>query len=159
MSSRHSSRTAASVRDSTIEGLALAFCVGVGAYCLLSAVAGPAGILAYRDLSSRRDEMARNLVALEERNRILREDLEDLRFDPDRTAREARGLGYLRKGESALVLPGQSVERPPRDIGRPVPFDSPASAPDAVLKEIALGSGLMALAIRLAPRRRKPSQR
>ena len=99
--------------------------------------------------------MRRNIGALGEANGRLRAELESLRSDADRAAREARSLGYLRPGESAVLLAGRSEPVEELETGTVVPFAPPPSWPDSALKEIALGAFLAILAIGLAPRSAK----
>lgn len=74
-------------------------------YCVVSFFAGQAGLLAYRDLSLRIAEMEENVVSLKNENARLAELRLSHASDPDRIAREAREIGYLRPGEKILVLP------------------------------------------------------
>jgi hypothetical protein len=121
-------------------------------YCLLSALVGPAGVSAYRRLEARKAEMAVNLEELGRIRERLNAELDSLKSDPDRAAREARGLGYLRRGETAVIL-GERVERVrPIDAGKVLPYAEPAALDDRALKEISLGAALAALALLCAPR-------
>ena len=123
------------------------------AYCLLSLVVGPAGMISCRQLEADRADMQRNLGSLGEANAHLRVELESLRSDADRAAREARSLGYLRPGEGSIVIAGRSAARGEIEPGNVIPFRAPRSCPDSVLKEIALGIFLASLAFGLAPRK------
>jgi hypothetical protein len=121
-------------------------------YCTLSILVGPAGISAYRRLDARKAAMSANLAELSLIRERLNAELESLKSDPDRAAREARGLGYLRKGETAVIL-GERVERvPPIDSGKVLPFAEPAAIGDVALKEIALGAALAIMALLCSPR-------
>lgn len=122
-------------------------------YCVLSLLVGPAGVLSYQRLAVRTLEMRRNLDELGEANERLRVELESLRSDADRAAREARGLGYLRPDESAILVAGRSSPRIPLETGKVLAFVPPRAWPDSALKEIALGTFLAVLAIGLAPRK------
>lgn len=121
-------------------------------YCLLSLLAGPAGLVAYSRLESRNGRMRSNLEELGKANGRLRVELESLRSDVDRAAREARSLGYLRPGERSLVLAGRSSRLAVLDAGKVLAYDPPPSWPDSALKEIAFGAFLAILAASLAPR-------
>ncbi len=81
----------------------------------------------------------------------LNSELSSLKSDPDRAAREARGLGYLRSGETALVLGDSTVRARPIEVGSIVHYAEPAALGDLVLKEISLGAGIALLALLLAP--------
>jgi cell division protein FtsB len=133
--------------------LAFAAYAAFAVYCLASLIAGPAGLLAYAGLEERRGEMAANLGSLGALNESLRAERESLRSDADRAAREARSLGYLKPGETALLLPGRNYSAATLEAGAVLPFDPPSAMPDESLKGIALGVGLGVLALALAPRR------
>jgi cell division protein FtsB len=125
--------------------------LGFFLYCALSFLFGPAGILAYSRLEARNEAMAANLKELSSLRDGLNAELESLKTDPDRAAREARSLGYLRKGEGAIIL-GERNERPrPIATGRVLPYAEPASLSDLALKEISLGFSLALMALLLAP--------
>jgi hypothetical protein len=99
--------------------------------------------------------MQRNLGALGEANARLRVELESLRSDADRAAREARSLGYLRPGEGAIIVPGRVSEAPELAPGEVVPYAPSPSWPDSALKQIAFGAFLAALAAGLAPKKNR----
>jgi cell division protein FtsB len=122
-------------------------------YCALSIVAGPAGLLSYRRLEGRKAEMQRNLGALGEANARLRAELDSLRSDADRAAREARSLGYLRPGEKAIIVSGRVPESLELVSGEVLPYTPSPAWPDSALKQIALGAFLAILAAGLAPKK------
>lgn len=126
--------------------------LGFAAYCALSVIAGPAGLIAYRELSSRKDAMQANLDALGATNAALQAELEALRNDPDRAAREARELGYLGPGEVALVVQGDggARNRAPLDAGSIMKARAPVPIADAIIKELSLLVGLVSLIAGLA---------
>ncbi len=96
--------------------------------------------------------MEANLEALGTLREGLNAEIESLKSDPDRAALEARSLGYLRKGETALIL-GERTESPKAiEAGKVLPYAQPAAIGDLALKEIALGAGLAVMALLLAPR-------
>ncbi len=121
-------------------------------YCCLSFLVGPAGLAAYRRLEARKAAMGANLSELGTIRARLGAELDSLKSDPDRAAREARALGYLRKGETAVIL-GERVESVgPIDSGRVLPYAEPSAIDDAAIKEIALGAALAMMALLAAPR-------
>jgi hypothetical protein len=96
--------------------------------------------------------MGANLAMLGTIRERLNAELDSLKSDPDRAAREARGLGYLRKDETAVIL-GERVERVrPIDVGQVLPYAEPVALGDQALKEISLGAALAAMAVLCAPR-------
>ena len=139
--------------------LALAMYSGLAFYCLLSILVGPAGLTAYRSLEERKTAMQANLLNLCSLRESLNAELESLRSDPDRAAREARGLGYLRKGETAVVL-GERVENILSfETGKVLPLSELAGINDSSLKAIAMGMSLAVLALFYAPRKGRDRSR
>ena len=133
------------------KALALSLYAGFFLYCCLSFLLGPAGLGAYRRLQERKAAMEANLGQLSLIGERLNSELQALKTDPDRAAREARSLGYLRKGETAIIL-GEKTERiSAPDMGRVLPFADPPALGDLALKEISLGASLALLALLLAP--------
>jgi cell division protein FtsB len=133
--------------------LRISLAAGLAAYCILSTIAGPAGVLAYERLLLRRLDMERNLGVLATANSELRAEVEALSGDADRAAREARSLGYLAPGEVEIVLDGWTAPSPKLETGTVLPFAQPTSLPDDSIKGISLGVVLATLAISMAPRR------
>jgi cell division protein FtsB len=133
--------------------IAISLYAGMSLYCVLSVLVGPVGLSAYSRLEARKAAMGANLVELGTIRERLNAELDSLKTDPDKAAREARGLGYLRKGETAVIL-GERVERVrPIDAGKVLPYAEPAALDDRALKEIAMGAALAAMALLCAPRR------
>ncbi|HRY55217.1 MAG TPA: septum formation initiator family protein [Spirochaetia bacterium] len=153
----------AEARRAAARGIALRAGIAAWAalvlYCLLSLVAGPAGFAAYRRLEARNEAMRDNIDALGTANARLRQELESLRSDADRAAREARSLGYLRPGESAVIVVGRRPSPAELDPGRVLGYEDPPSWPDSALKEISLGAFLAILAASLAPRKQDRGRR
>jgi cell division protein FtsB len=153
-------RGAARAGSALVLSLFAGFCL----YCALSVVMGPAGLVAYRRLEERNRAMEANLGDLGTRRDRLNAELESLKTDPDRAAREARALGYLRPGETALILGERDERIRAIDAGKVLPFAMPATPSDAMLKEISLGACLAMMALLLAPsgartRRRRERRR
>jgi cell division protein FtsB len=139
--------------------LALALYAGIAIYCSLSILIGPAGLSAYALLEARKADMQANLVELEAIRGSLGAQLEALKSDPDRIALEARGLGYLRKGETAVVL-GERVERVDSlDTGTVLTYGPSTALDDAAIKQIAFGVFLAVVALLFAPRAPVPKGR
>lgn len=136
------------------QNLACALYVALALYCLLSALFGQGGLIAYRKLEDRVAAMEANLSLLGEKRASLSAELEALKSDPERAALEARGLGYLRKGENEVIL-GERVERAESlDSGTVLPYAQPGGVSDSALKEMAFGAFLAMLAFLCAPRRK-----
>ncbi|MEN6365081.1 MAG: septum formation initiator family protein [Rectinema sp.] len=129
--------------------LSVALFASIVAYCVVSLIAGRAGLLAERDLSLRMQEMRQRIGELESDNLALRTASESLKFDGDRIAREARDLGYIRKGEKIVVmsnLPGKkSDDLPKRSVNEVLTMGDSSGLPDSVVKTLALITGLAIL--------------
>jgi cell division protein FtsB len=139
--------------------LALSLYAAFSVYCALSLLFGPAGATAYRRLEERKAAMEANLGELGLIRQNLNTELESLKTDPDRAAREARSLGYLRKGETAVVV-GQRTERQRAiNAGRVLPYAQSPALGDLELKEISLGAFLAVMALLLAPRGSRAGRR
>jgi hypothetical protein len=139
--------------------LALAAYLGLACYCVLSIFVGPAGLTAYRALEEREKAMKANLLDLGSLREALNGELESLRSDPDRAAREARGLGYLRKGETAVVLGERIESNPSLESGKILPFAARAGLSDGAIKAISLSLSLAILAFLCAPHKGKVPSR
>lgn len=124
---------------------------GLFAYCAMSAFLGPAGLTAYRAAELRKAAMEDNLGKLASINERLSGELESLMSDPDRAAAEARSLGYLRKGETAVLLGKGKAEASGIEIGEVLPFADPPALGDETIKAISLGAAMAVLALLLAP--------
>ncbi|MGA2546051.1 MAG: septum formation initiator family protein [Rectinemataceae bacterium] len=132
--------------------LALSLYAGFTIYCTLSVLIGPAGFLAYRRLEAKKTAMEANLGKLGTLRENLNAELESLKSDPDRAAREARSLGYLRKGETVLLLGDRIEQVKPIETGKVLPYAEPTALGDLVLKEISLGASIALMALLFAPR-------
>lgn len=141
------------MRSSSLAKAFIALYIGLALYCLLSVLVGPAGMLAQRELADRRDAMLLNLEDLGNTNEALRAELDSLRSDPDRAGREARALGYLAVGETALVVAGDDSSRGQRrlDPGSVLKAHAPVPLSDALIKELSVLAGLFYLGISLSP--------
>jgi cell division protein FtsB len=139
--------------------IAISLYAGFLLYCGLSVLAGPAGVSAYRRLEARKAAMESNLNELEGIRGRLGAELESLKSSPDRAALEARSLGYLREGETVVILGdtagilgGKEDRVAPIDSGAVLPYAEPPALDDSTLKAIALGAALAMLAFLCAPR-------
>jgi cell division protein FtsB len=136
---------------------ALSLYAGMAIYCVLSVLVGPAGLSAYRRLEARKAAMEANLAELERIRGRLGAELDSLKTNPDRAALEARSLGYLREGETVLILGDKAERLSPIDAGAILPYAETATLDDRVLKEISLGATLALMALLCAPRVRAAS--
>lgn len=121
---------------------------GLAAYCCLSLVFGPAGLMAQAALEGDIGAMRENLTRLEELNGSLVVELDSLAGDPDRARIEARSLGWLEDGERELVIAG-STPAPRREavIGEPVDTGERATLADGDVKTLSLGIAVLFLLV------------
>jgi cell division protein FtsB len=139
--------------------LAISLYAGFFLYCVLSLLFGPVGLLAYRRLEARKTAMDANLGELGTIRESLNAEIDSLKSDPDRAALEARSLGYLRKGETAVILGARSESVPTIHSGKVLPYAEPAALGDFELKEICLGAFLAMMALLLGPRKSRSARR
>lgn len=135
-------------------------------YCVVSFFAGQAGLLAYRDLAARISEMEENVVSLKNENVRLTELRQSHANDPDRIAREAREIGYLRPGEKILILPSAlrfAEEKVAYRRSEPLRMGASTGLPDQLVKLLAALSALAvffaSLMMQLSPLKEMPKIR
>lgn len=145
--------------------LAVALFAGIVAYCVISLLAGQSGLIAMQDLSRKIRQMEARIASLESDNLALRTASESLRYDPDRIAREARDLGYIRPGEKIIVLSNlkhaRRTDPPLVTVDDVLPAGISSGLPDRIVKilsmvtalAVLLASLLMSIDLRAAPRR------
>lgn len=135
------------------DALSSALCACVISYCVVSFAAGQAGLLAYRDLRLSITSMDKRVEELKSRNQALGQLHSDLESNPDRIAREAREIGFLRPGEKILVLPKEYSLAV--DQGKPGEMEiiragSSTGLPDSLIKLLSAAIGAAVLAASLA---------
>lgn len=149
----------ASINRGWSKKIALSFYAALVVYCLLSVFFGRDGLIAYRQLEDRKAAMAANLSLLSVKRESLNADLESLKSDPERAALEARSLGYLRKGETEVILANRVEVAKSFDPGTVLPYAEIVGISDLAVKQIALGAFLAALAFLCAPRKKNGGDR
>lgn len=125
--------------------ISLASCII--AYCVMSFIAGQAGLLAYRDLSRTIVRMERKAAELATANKTLLDMQASLAGDPDRIAREARQIGYVRPGEKIITLNFEKNLQAAPDVlheFEAVKAGRSTGLPDELLKTLA---GIIGLAV------------
>jgi cell division protein FtsB len=121
----------------------IALWVAISSYSLSSFLFGDMGLAAYDELGAELGRQQANIAALRQINGEL-EDLKDsLLYDETAIALYARELGYGRKNESFIRIPGIDGNlKPPLDAGELIPIVKQAHNPDILLKIIACSTGL-----------------
>ncbi len=113
-------------------------------YCLLSFVAGKAGLVSQVTMDGRIMAMEDKAAELRATNARLSSEVKALTSDAGRLAREARKIGYLKPDETEILLLGIGAEdsmRPASDgagIEDVLRVGEIAGLPDLLVKEIAL---------------------
>lgn len=118
------------------------------AYCALSIVAGPSGLMASRAAAEASAAMERNLRQLESKHADLALELNELRSSVEAVALESRSLGYVAEGETMVVfqsLPASRDGAP--EPGSVVAPEVEAPLSDASIKLIAACVALAAFSI------------
>ncbi len=132
---------------------------GLFSYCVLSFLVGPAGLTAYKALSLRKAAMEARLEELIAEHERFEGEIDALMSDPERAAAEARSLGYLGKGETAISGGASVWGEPGRGAGEILPYADPPSLEDSSAKTIALGFALALFLALLVPARKEKSGR
>jgi cell division protein FtsB len=89
------------------EATSNALCSLIICYCVVSFFAGQVGLLAYQDLSSTIVKMEMKIGKLKEDNGKLLASKAALAGDADRQTQEARDIGFVKPGETIVVLPAE----------------------------------------------------
>ena len=135
------------------DALSSALCACIISYCVVSFVAGQAGLLAYNDLKTSIVSMDKRIEELKSRNQALGQLHADLKSNPDRMAREAREIGFLRPGEKIVVLPKEyslTLDQGKLKEMEIIRAGSSTGLPDTLVKLLAAAIGAAVLAASLA---------
>lgn len=120
------------------------------AYCVVSAIAGQAGLIAYSDLRAGIAAMQEHENMLESEKARLVDLRDSLAADSSRQAIEAREIGYLRSDERIVAFVGGA----PGFVDTATAFENPLESlkagkstglPDRIVKILAGLSGLAVL--------------
>jgi hypothetical protein len=120
--------------------------VTVLAYCIMSLLWGPRGLIATAYAGESTRAMAVNLASLEELNAAYSQLWQALRADPDSIALEGRSLGYLAQNEVALRLSIKPSPAAPSGPGERIVYLPRQSMSDLDAKILALSLGFIACA-------------
>ena len=116
---------------------------------------GPLGAREYLQAESRVRDLEENLAALERINKNLSEELRSLSTDPETITLLARDLGYYRRGDRRVAVPGLPLRGEGRTVGQLVTNGAEESGRESTLR---LGLFVLPLAaytmLRLAGRLR-----
>ncbi|MCE5255915.1 MAG: septum formation initiator family protein [Spirochaetaceae bacterium] len=131
-----------------------AICACVISYCVVSFIAGQAGLLAYKDLKDTMIVMQQRSAQLQEENGRLAETKASLENDADRMAIEARDIGYVRENEKMVLL--KTTASGNADAGRetemtrdlePIRAGYSSGLPDSMIKILSGLIGIMVLLV------------
>lgn len=137
--------------------------VGLAAYCALTSVVGPSGILALRQAQAAELSMQSNLRSLEALHESYATEWAGLESVPEMTALEARSLGYIAGDEVVVRMPFAAAPHVPPSPGERVSFEPHAPVSMSRIQELsamaALVTMIMALGARLVAGRGVRNQR
>jgi len=124
----------------------------VTVYCALSMFYGAASISVYRELTAGRDVQLENIQKLESINSELKHSLENLLYDRETLAVQARQLGYGYEGDRVVrVVDHHEKKNINIDItaGDIISASEPVFLPDWIIKICALFTGVLVFAVLL----------
>jgi len=137
--------------------------VGLAAYCALTSVVGPSGILALRQAQAAELSMQSNLKSLEALHESYATEWTGLKSVPEMTALEARSLGYIAGDEVVVRMPFPAAPHTPPSPGERISFEPHAPVSMSRIQELsamaALATMIMALGARLVAGRSVRNQR
>lgn len=116
-------------------------------YCCISAVAGKGGLFAYQDLLAQRATMQKALDFLQEQNQAKALMVDDLKGNSAVTADRAAALGYIRQGETLIVLPESwrnAVDNNKGTMRLPVVVGDSTGLPDMLIRLMSAITGAFA---------------
>jgi len=127
----------------------------VTVYCALSMVYGAASLSVYRELTDGRDVQLENIEKLESINSELKHSLENLLYDRETLAVQARQLGYGYEGDRVIRVVDREDWRPLTmnniniSAGDIISVSEPVFLPDWIIKICALFTGVLVFAVLL----------
>jgi len=137
--------------------------VGMAAYCALTFLVGPSGILALRRAQAAELSMLSNLKSLEALHDSFATEWTGLKSVPEMTALEARSLGYIAGDETVVRMPFAAVPHSPPSPGERISFEPQAPVSMSRIQELsamaALATMIIALGARLVAGRNVRNQR
>ncbi len=116
-------------------------------YCCISAVAGKGGLLAYQDMLSRRTTIQKAIDYLQEQNELKTRTVDELKNNASLTAERAAALGYIRPGETLIVLPESwrnIADSAKESMELPVVAGDSTGLPDALIRLMSAVTGIFA---------------
>lgn len=116
-------------------------------YCCISAVAGKGGLLAHQDLLSQRSKIQRAIEYLQDQNQTKSRLVDELKNNSALTAERAAALGYIREGETLIVLPEswRNAVDSSKDVMRlPVLVGDSTGLPDSIIRLMGAITGIFA---------------
>lgn len=117
------------------------------AYCCISVVAGKAGILAYQDLRTQKVEFQRALDFLQQQNSTKQGAIDDLKNNSAKAAEQAAALGYVRKGQTLIMLPEawrNSMGNSSGGMKLPIAIKDSTGLPDSIIRLMSAITGIIA---------------
>ena len=126
---------------------------------LLISLFGDSGVLAYRRLERYRESLAANVEKLQAKNSSLKNELADLRDNPERSLVMAREIGLYRAGDEVVKIEGMTGQSSTYEMGDFIKLRRARTARNAVFKATGIGiSGALAVLAILAARAQRKSR-
>ncbi len=116
-------------------------------YCCISAMAGKGGLLAYQDLLLQQAKIQKALDYLQEQNEMKARLIEELKHNSTLTAERAAALGYIRPGETLIVLPESwrnAADSSKETMRLPIVAGDSTGLPDFIIRLMSAVTGIFA---------------
>ncbi len=113
----------------------------------MSAVAGKGGLLAYQDMLAQRATIQKALDYLQDQNAAKAHTVEELKNNSSFTAERAAALGYIRPGETLIMLPESwrsAADNAKESMRLPVVAGDSTGLPDVLIRLMSAITGLFA---------------
>jgi len=126
--------------------------VGMAAYCALTSIVGPSGILALRQAQLTELSMRNNLKSLEALHESFATEWTALESVPEMTALEARSLGYIADNEVVVRMPFAATPPNPPSPGDRISFEPHVSVSVSRIQELSAMAAMATMIISLGAR-------
>jgi cell division protein FtsB len=111
---------------------------GLSVYLVTMLIWGESGIETYRELSSYRGELEKNLAELDGIGQELRQNINELQTSKDRIILEARRIQYFRPGDKIVRVDGWNGQNQTMTPGRLLMPRKTQTLPTALFRAVAV---------------------
>lgn len=123
--------------------------VGMAAYCVLTSIVGPSGILALRQAQLTELSMRDNLRSLEALHESFATEWAALESVPEMTALEARSLGYIAGDEVVVRMPFAATPPSPPSPGNRISFEPHVPVSVSRIQELSAMAAMATMVVSL----------